>query len=360
MGSRLSRGLNYAVLDYLRRKQRPVVVLHSSAELDAVLYNETRREDSSITYTAFGNGRKNYQPFVGMDVPKVVEAIKGQCKLNAMLNETDLAAYATCFLTVLAQFEKEPSLHNIFKLSRETNEQIVRRARYAGQPQNIISGIETHAGTGEQFAGIIKSLVESLKNSMYSPIVNAGQSICSCFQKNGNRQVISLNIGAYNTSAAIRCLADELAVLSGQEFLLVIYDVDVDGKNGLKELLTNRRASYSIGLCSEEIRGMFENIGQDGYNTVRARMTKKVIFSYTDAEVAKSINNIAGEYEKTTKVKQKAPHMPWNPMPPAADTKAKVMMPKIEASEICEMKEGAAMLYGHAKDTIYFVRRLYY
>ncbi len=345
-------GLYYAVENYLEKKGRPVIILHNNKNLDATFYPELKAHFPEINYWAFGNPAKAYEPFAGMNKEWIMEVLRELC--DGML---EVEAYAEAFLNVLACYEKSLGLHNIRRLCGKSDEEILQLARRAGLGQP--SGITQNVTGGIRFRRVISNLSGSAKN-IFSANVGMENSVTAVLKNPSGRQVISITVGSGNTDVLLKYLSGELLLLEDQEFLVVVYDLGVKEENGLGNLLTKTSAHYAIGLCSEEIYGMFLDHDDKTYQAVRGRIKKKLILRYTDAQAAEKISDIAGCYDKTVRHDITAPTMPWTIIKPRAKGKPKQKYPRLEADELTQMQAEAAILQGHRGHSIYFVQRVEY
>lgn len=344
--------LYYAVENYLGKTNCPVIILHNNGNLDVTFRPEFQAEFPDMDYWVFGSQSRTYQPFYGMERDQIMDVLRELC--DGML---EVEAYAEAFLNILSCYETSLCLQNIRRLCEKSDEEILLLAEEAGLGQPI--GITQNVIGGIRFRRVISNLYSSAKNICGSAM-DAGQSISSILRNSSGNTVISIAAGSGNTDVLLKYLAGELASLEDREFLIVIYDLGVKAENGLKTLLTKISVHYTLGLCSEEICGMFLEDDDRTYQMVRGRIKKKVILRYTDAQAAEKISDIAGCYDKIVKHDIVAPTMPWTIIKPRAKGKPKQKYPRIEADEITQMRKEAAILQGHREHTIYFVQHMDY
>jgi len=345
-------GLYYAVEDYLLRKRCPVIILHNSPSLDSTFYPELKARFPDIQYEYFGPDARTYQPFAGMRKAAVKAVLRELCD-----GDVDMEAYADAFIDILSCYERSLSLNYIKKLCAEKDAGIIQLAENAGMARPV--GISETAG--RKFRQVISRLSDSADNVYGGRLrLNFEKSITSILSSRKNDQVISIAAGSGHTDTFLKYLAHELMETGSQEFLVVVYDLEIRPENGLKTLLTKTSAHYTTGLCSKEIYSMFVEDGDRTYRSVRSRIKKIMILKYFDAGAAENIANIAGEYEKEIKQKIVAPVMPWQFIKPKAVAKPKQKYPRLEADELTEMGPDACMLYGHAGHSVYFVTDMDY
>lgn len=347
-------GLYHAIEDYIERTQRPVVILHNNKQLDSVLREYLVNRFEGLKYEKVGGILKNYMPFDGMSKQHIVTAVKNQCKNIAGVNELKIGQYMNSLLSILEQYKTSNALSYISEICNASDAEIVGLAEKAGLGQLVKNGIQLNAEAGIEVRELIKDLIKS-----FSRIYNGGNSSWTNIgrflkQKTGNR-VLSLCIGAANTDQMLMALRDELSLLNNDQFLLVLYDIGINERNGFGELLGNPQNQFTLGICSKEIAGMFSGRAVEAFEIVRARLRKWVFLSYTDANAAAKVSNLFDSYMMEQTVDVKAPKKPWELIFAKAPGKTKVKMEKLLPGEICEIGYQNAILYGHAGSTLLFV-----
>ena len=349
-------GLYHAVEDYIRRKQRPVVILHNNQNLDGVLRQNLLLQFPDLHYDRVGGIHKNYMPFDGMSKRSVVSCIKNQCRNIGGINELSVGQYMDSLLSILEEYKTSNALCYISELCEASDEEIIELSERAGLNQITRNGIQMNTGAGMEVREMIKGLQKSFSeicNLREKGWINIGRFMK---QGTGNR-VLSLCIGSADTNQMLMALRDELMLLNQEEFLLIMYDIGINEKNGLGELLGNTQNKFALGICSAEVAGMFSGNSVEYFAIARARIGKWMILSYRDARAASRISDLFASYMMEQTVEVKAPKKPWQFVFAKAPGKAKVKMEVLEPGEICEIGYRNAILYGHSGVELLFVTK---
>lgn len=347
-------GLYHAVEDYIQRKQRPVVILHNNIGLDATFQKNLLERFPGLSYERIGGKYKNYMPFDGMSKEHIVTCIENQCKGTTGVDESKIGQYTDSLLKILEKYKTSNALCYLEEICNATDAEIIGLAERAGMNQNVKNGIQMNTSAGMEVRKIIMNLNKSF-SSIYSsqkgPWINIGRFIK---QRTGNR-VLSLCIGSVNIDKMLLVLRDELSLLSDDEFLLVLYDIGVNERNGLGEIFSSPQNRFTRGICSAEVTGMFSGRAVEAFEVWRARIKKWMILKYTDAAAARKISNLFSEYMMQQTVTVKAPKKWWEIFFAKAPGESLVKSEVLEAGEICEVGYQNAILYGHSGVEILFV-----
>ncbi|MCI6006484.1 MAG: hypothetical protein SOY73_10090 [Blautia sp.] len=349
-------GLYHAVEDYIRRKQRPVVILHNNRNLDGVLQQNLLLKFPGLRYERVGGKRRNYMPFDGMSKRSVVTCMKNQCRNISSANELAIGQYMDSLISILEEYKTSNALCYISQLCSSSDEEIIDLAQRADVDQITRNGIQMNTNAGMEVREMVKGLKKSF-SEIYSgregDWINIGRFVK---QGTGNR-VLSLYIGGADTDKMLMALRDELILLNNNEFLLVMYDITVNEKNGIGELLGNTQNRFTLGICSAEVAGMFSGNAVEYFGISRARIKKWMILSYSDARAASRISDLFASYMMEQTVEVRAPKKPWQLVFAKAPGKARVKMEVLEPGEICEIGYQNAILYGHSGVDIMFVTK---
>lgn len=349
-------GLYHGIRDFMHRNYKPVVIFHNTPELDLVLRENLQKHITDLRYECVGNGRKMYMPFDGMSKRHVVNTMIHECAGMNGVNQLKIGQYMDSLLTILEQYKNSNALCYISEICKLTDAEIIQLAERAGLNRMVCNGIQHNTEAGMEIREIIRRLEKSASSicsyrTNHASWINIGKFL---MQSTGNR-VLSINIGGVDTDEVLMAMRDELSILNQNQFLLVFYDLGMNERNGMGELLANPQNRFTLGICSQDVAGMFCGNSSEYFQTVRARIKKWMFLTYTDAGAAAKVSNLFDSYMMEQTVDIKAPKKPWEIFYGKAPGKMKVKMEKLEPGELCEIDYGNAILYGHSGTTILFV-----
>ncbi len=353
-------GLYHAIEDYIRRTQRPVILLHNTVGMDQTLRRHLKERFPCLHYENVGGILRNYMPFDGMGRENVVECIKNQSRCEGSARE-QVGQYMNSFLAILEQYKKSHALTYLCDMAHSNDEELMRMAREAGVEAEARIGINTNNRTAATVAKeAIKALYQSflpISNGQEGPWINIGRFLK---QRTGAR-VLSLRIGASNPDRMLMALRDELALLGNEKFLLVLCDIHINQNNAFDRLIEDSSKRFAKAFCADDVYGMFDEESVKAFDTARSRIRKWMILKYTDAMAAERISSVFGKYMMKVTVKVTAPKKPFEIFKAVAPGHAKTEANILEPSEICSMNYKNAILYGHAQKELLFVtRQLHY
>lgn len=353
-------GLYYAIEADIHYHNRTIIILSNQEKLDmdATLSMNFQVSTPGMPYTVLGSaGNKKYDFFAGMSIPNIVEVIKGQACLVGITNPIQLASYTTSFLQILHHCpgDNPLSLNNMIKLNERPLEEIVQLGQNYGENTFPLTN-PVNLGMQECLSQILK-IFSNMTRTHRARVTIQGRknskSITELLQENYKKQIISININdSMNYQYLLNYLSKEIASLN-ENVLVIFNQVRINDSCGTLPLIQYSRNHCDFGIVTDSINNLLDH-PDDDFKTIKGYFSKYMILHHATVAGAELLSTIAGACKKKVKMKIVAPVPFWVPqiIAPKAPGMTVLDSNRIEAEEITEMGDEAAIFYGHANQYI--------